>query len=227
MRSRFVWISPRSAMESRASDRMTRLSTVLSWRLRPHRNRWPEWMKPSTRSSWPRTPISELIDVPIPAIGPGPSGGSRVVGHACRGACSGAFAGPGRHRPRSCRLRAGLTRQRTLLERRNYVVVPWSQPTEHGSGARPLPLMSLLGRSARGARIDEQLLLPSLRASRHSATDERRWTSSSIFKQPRTVCMVRERRLARMKSIQLGPDRTRTRLGCRSPRPICQFTTER
>jgi hypothetical protein len=51
----------------------------------------------------------------------------------------------------------GLTRQRTLLERRIYVVVPWSQPTEHRSGARPLPLMDLLGRSARGARIEDQL----------------------------------------------------------------------
>jgi hypothetical protein len=51
----------------------------------------------------------------------------------------------------------GLTRQRTLLERRIYVVVPWSRPLEYGSGSRPLPLIRLLGRNAHRATVDEHL----------------------------------------------------------------------
>ena len=48
----------------------------------------------------------------------------------------------------------GLTRQRTLLERRVYVVVPWSRPTEYGSGSRPLIFIRLMGRSAQAATVD-------------------------------------------------------------------------
>jgi len=51
----------------------------------------------------------------------------------------------------------GLTRQRTLLERRIYVVVPLSSAVEAGSAANPSLLMRLLGRRGRGgATTDEQ-----------------------------------------------------------------------
>ena len=43
----------------------------------------------------------------------------------------------------------GMTRQRTLLERRIYIVIPWSGPAE-ASGSNPLPVRRLFGRRRRG-----------------------------------------------------------------------------
>ena len=52
----------------------------------------------------------------------------------------------------------GLTRQQTLLERRIYVIVPWSSALDAGTAATTAPLMRLLGRKRRsGATIDDQL----------------------------------------------------------------------
>ena len=58
----------------------------------------------------------------------------------------------------------GLTRQRTLLERRIYIVVPWSRSAErHEASAFPFRaflafLLSLFGKTRRtGAAVDEQL----------------------------------------------------------------------
>src|SRR5579859_943222 len=51
----------------------------------------------------------------------------------------------------------GLTRQRTLLERRIYVVVPWSRPAEEGSAASAASLIHrLLGKRRVEATVDDQ-----------------------------------------------------------------------
>jgi hypothetical protein len=50
----------------------------------------------------------------------------------------------------------GLTRQRTLLERRIYIVLPWSPTGEDGRGARPLPLLRYMGRRARRDSLEDQ-----------------------------------------------------------------------
>jgi hypothetical protein len=44
---------------------------------------------------------------------------------------------------------SGLTRQRTLLERRTYIVVPWSSAAEEGNTAVGAPLTRLFGRRRR------------------------------------------------------------------------------
>src|SRR6202048_1325815 len=50
----------------------------------------------------------------------------------------------------------GLTRQRTLLERRPYVVVPWSGALEDGTVRSQAPLIRLFGRRGRGSgRVDD------------------------------------------------------------------------
>jgi hypothetical protein len=51
----------------------------------------------------------------------------------------------------------GMTRQRTLLERRIYIVIPWSRPAE-ASGSDALSVGRLLGRRS-GARAEEGTLL--------------------------------------------------------------------
>jgi Arc/MetJ family transcription regulator len=52
----------------------------------------------------------------------------------------------------------GLTRQRTLLERRIYIVVPWSSSAEEDSPASVFPLMRLPGKRRRtDATVDDQL----------------------------------------------------------------------
>ena len=51
----------------------------------------------------------------------------------------------------------GLTRQRTLLERRIYVVIPWSSPTEQGTQGRAIPFAHLLRiRRPGNATVDER-----------------------------------------------------------------------
>src|SRR4030088_3153575 len=50
----------------------------------------------------------------------------------------------------------GLTRQRTLLQRRIYLVVPWSGALEDGTVRSQAPLMRLFGRRGRGGgRLDD------------------------------------------------------------------------
>ena len=50
----------------------------------------------------------------------------------------------------------GLTRQRTLLERRIYVVMPWSGALEDGTVRSQAPLIRLFGRRGRGSgRVDD------------------------------------------------------------------------
>jgi hypothetical protein len=50
----------------------------------------------------------------------------------------------------------GLSRQRTLLERRLYVVVPWSSPMDSGKAGTVLPFTRLLGmRRSTGGDIEE------------------------------------------------------------------------
>jgi len=52
----------------------------------------------------------------------------------------------------------GLVRQRTLLERRIYIAVPWSRTNELGSAMSDVPLLRLLGLRSRGrAAGDDQL----------------------------------------------------------------------
>ena len=50
----------------------------------------------------------------------------------------------------------GLTRQRTLLERRTYVVVPWSAATELGSARNPALRWRLPWRSSGRVAIDDE-----------------------------------------------------------------------
>jgi hypothetical protein len=50
----------------------------------------------------------------------------------------------------------GLTRQRTLLERRTYVVVPWSAATELGSARNPALRWRLPWRSSGRVTIDDE-----------------------------------------------------------------------
>ena len=58
----------------------------------------------------------------------------------------------------------GLTRQRTLLERRIYIVVPWSSPAEEGNAASAAPLLRLLGGRRRADRtLDNQLRAETIR----------------------------------------------------------------
>jgi hypothetical protein len=71
----------------------------------------------------------------------------------------------------------GLTRQRTLLERRIYVVVPWSRPAEDGNIAKVLPFLRLGHR--RGAGVDE------------------RFRSETIIRQLTERCDAIERQLSR------------------------------
>jgi hypothetical protein len=52
----------------------------------------------------------------------------------------------------------GLTRQRTLLERHIYVVVPWASAAEESNTAKAAPLLRLLGRRRRtDAAVDNQV----------------------------------------------------------------------
>jgi hypothetical protein len=51
----------------------------------------------------------------------------------------------------------GMTRQRTLLERRIYIVIPWSRPAE-ASGSNALPVRRLLGRRRRAPAEEDTLL---------------------------------------------------------------------
>jgi hypothetical protein len=52
----------------------------------------------------------------------------------------------------------GLTRQRTLLERRIYVIVPWSSEAQDGNAASAAPLIRLLrGRRRAESAVDNQL----------------------------------------------------------------------
>jgi hypothetical protein len=71
----------------------------------------------------------------------------------------------------------GLTRQRTLLERRIYVVVPWSNAPEQGNTATIRSLLRLGHR--RGARVDE------------------RFRSETIFRQLTDRCDAIGRQLSR------------------------------
>lgn len=52
----------------------------------------------------------------------------------------------------------GLTRQRTLLERHVYIVLPWASDTEESNATRGFPLMRMLGGKRRtSTTADEQL----------------------------------------------------------------------
>jgi hypothetical protein len=85
----------------------------------------------------------------------------------------------------------GLTRQRTLLERRIYVVVPWSSATELGpaaSGVSLLRLLSLL------------LSLLRLRRTRHgtAGSDDQLLRQETISRQLTDRCEVIGRQLGRV-----------------------------
>ena len=70
--------------------------------------------------------IPEFPHVSVPARCTGPSCRPRLVHHASRRACSVAAAALVAIARDHAAFVQGLTRQRTLLERRIYVVVPWS-----------------------------------------------------------------------------------------------------
>src|SRR5206468_139940 len=53
----------------------------------------------------------------------------------------------------------GLTRQRTLLERRIYIVVPWSHPGEQRTRVNAIPFLRILGRRRPGDVSDANQFL--------------------------------------------------------------------
>ena len=90
----------------------------------------------------------------------------------------------------------GLTRQRTLLERRIYVVVPWSSATELGpaaSGVSLLRLLSLLLSLLRLGRLGR------LRRTRHgtAGSDDQLLRQETISRQLTDRCEVIGRQLGR------------------------------
>jgi hypothetical protein len=77
----------------------------------------------------------------------------------------------------------GLTRQRTLLERHIYVVVPWSSPGEHENTAKPIWFMHLLA------------LLRLRRRAR--AADDERCRAETVHRQLNDRCDAIGRQLSR------------------------------
>jgi len=90
----------------------------------------------------------------------------------------------------------GLTRQRTLLERRIYVVVPWSSATELGPAASGVSLLRLL--SLLSLLLSLPLSLLRLRRTRHgtSASDDQ-FRQETISRQLTDRCEVIGRQLGR------------------------------
>jgi hypothetical protein len=112
----------------------------------------------------------------------------------------------------------GLSRQRTLLERRLYVVVPWSSPTDSRKAASVIPFMRLLrARQRGGGSADESFRAESV----HRLTDRCDAVARQLSRAGLRATRLDDLGLAQLYHVSWAPEVARTQ---RLRRELADYT---